>query len=68
MTKDEVVVAVTTVEAADGGKFAFIPIQLLAGQLHVYHGIGQAVFVAERHNSVVQALHDAPLSNIKLVV
>lgn len=40
----------------------------LGGKLHVNHGVGKAVVVAERQDPIVQALHDAPLRDVELVV
>lgn len=40
---------------------------VLPGQLHVDHGVGEAVVGAERHDAVVEALHDGSLRGVELL-
>lgn len=40
---------------------------LLSGQLHINHGVGKDVLVAQRHDAVSETLHDAALRKIELV-
>lgn len=49
-------------------RFAQLPVGLLGGELHVHHGVGETFFVTQRHDAVVEVLHDAALRNIELVV
>lgn len=45
-----------------------LPVGCLRSQLHIHHGIRQAIILTKRHNAVVEVLHNAPLSHIELLV
>lgn len=68
MAQDKVAVAVVARHALGRRKRAHVPIELVCRQLHVDHGVSNAVLVAQRQDPVVEAFHDAPFCDVKLIV